>query len=60
MEGILQGIANYGFPIVLSIYLLARMETKIEKLQESINSLTIAIESLPDTDPRREIADDKN
>lgn len=30
---------DYGFSFIISIYLLIRMEKKIEKLTESINNL---------------------
>ena len=30
---------DYGFSFIISIYLLIRMENKIEKLTESINNL---------------------
>lgn len=38
MEAILSYL-DYGFSFVISIYLLIRMEKKIEKLTESINKL---------------------
>ena len=38
MEAILSYL-DYGFSFVISIYLLIRMENKIEKLTESINNL---------------------
>ena len=38
MEEILSYL-DYGFSFVISIYLLIRMEKKIEKLTESINQL---------------------
>lgn len=38
MEEILSYL-DYGFSFVISIYLLIRMEKKIEKLTESINNL---------------------
>jgi hypothetical protein len=43
MEELLQQIGNFGFPIVLSVYLLVRVEGKLEKLTESINELSKAI-----------------
>lgn len=46
MESILGQIANLGFPIVLSIYLLVRVEGKLEKLSESINELSRTIASI--------------
>ena len=39
MEEILTYL-DYGFSFVISIYLLIRMEKKIEKLTESINKLS--------------------
>ncbi|AFK85335.1 MULTISPECIES: YvrJ family protein [Thermoanaerobacterium] len=43
MNEIFAGIANLGFPIVVSIYLLVRIEGKIDNLTNSINELTKAI-----------------
>lgn len=43
MEEILLNVVNYGFSIVVSVYLLIRMENKIEKLTESINELNKTI-----------------
>ncbi|SEF39389.1 YvrJ protein family protein [Caloramator fervidus] len=45
MDNLLNQIANLGFPIVLSIYLLVRVEGKLEKLSESINELSKVIAS---------------
>lgn len=44
MQEILNQVANLGFPIVLSIYLLVRLEAKIERLSESIALLSRALE----------------
>ena len=41
MEEILQGVANFGFPIIVSAYLVIRMETKMENLQKAIIDLSI-------------------
>lgn len=46
MEELLIGIGNFGFPIVVSAYLLIRMETKMENLQAAILELTKTIERL--------------
>lgn len=46
MENILQQVGNYGFPMVISIYLLVRIEGKLEALSFSISSLTKVIETL--------------
>lgn len=40
MEEILNGIANYGFPILISAYLLVRMECKLDTLSKSIDDLS--------------------
>ena len=39
MEVIYTGIANLGFPIVISIYLLVRIEGKLNQLSDSIIAL---------------------
>ncbi len=46
MEEIISQIANFGFPIVLSVYLLVRVEGKLEKLTESISELSKTIASM--------------
>lgn len=43
MEELFMNIANFGFSIVISIYLLVRMEKKIEDLTKSINELNKSI-----------------
>ncbi len=43
MEGIYTSIANLGFPIVISVYLLVRIEGKLDNLSQSINDLAKAI-----------------
>lgn len=46
MEEIYTGIANLGFPIVISIYLLVRIEGKLNQLSDSIIELSKAIENV--------------
>lgn len=46
MEEMFKEIANFGFPIVLSVYLLVRVEGKLERLTESINELSRTIASM--------------
>jgi len=46
MEQFLQQIGNYGFPMVNSIYLLVRVESKLEGLSYSITELAKVIEGL--------------
>lgn len=43
MEEILQMIGNFGFPIVVSAYLLVRIEGKLNDLSASISELAKAI-----------------
>lgn len=44
METLLPQVANYGFPMVLSwYYLLVRMEGRLDRLTDSINSLARSI-----------------
>lgn len=40
MEKIIDIIGNVGFPIAISLYLLIRIEGKIEILTNSINNLS--------------------
>ncbi len=44
MEEILISIGNYGFPMVVSAYLLVRVEQKLNALTISIRSLAGVIE----------------
>ncbi|MCL6560284.1 MAG: YvrJ family protein [Firmicutes bacterium] len=46
MQEIVAQVANVGFPIVVSIYLLVRVEAKIESLTNSINELSKVISKL--------------
>lgn len=39
-------IANVGFPIAISMYLLIRIEAKLQNLTESINELSTNIISM--------------
>jgi len=41
MEQLFTLISSYGFPMVLSIYLLLRFETLIRGLKESIDTLIL-------------------
>ncbi len=46
MEELLTQIGNFGFPMVISIYLLVRFEGKIASLTESIYQLAKVIETM--------------
>ena len=43
MDELVSIIGNWGFPIAVSIYLLVRIEGKLENLTESIRDLSEAI-----------------
>ncbi|MBF1051727.1 MAG: YvrJ family protein [Peptostreptococcaceae bacterium] len=44
MQEIVALIANVGFPIAITLYVLMRLETKMEKLNDNIVQLTNVIE----------------
>lgn len=46
MEELLTNIGNLGFPIVISMYLLVRIEAKLDQLTESIIKLSNSISKL--------------
>ena len=46
MDAIVSLIGNVGFPIAVSIYLLVRIESKLESLTSSINNLSSVINTL--------------
>ncbi len=46
MEEVLNYIANLGFPIVLSIFLLSRIEKKLDSLTSSIQELSATIKRM--------------
>ena len=39
-DRLLSAVADYGFPMLVSSYLLVRMEGRIEKLSTNIDTLT--------------------
>ncbi|MBU5676650.1 YvrJ family protein [Alkaliphilus sp. MSJ-5] len=52
MNDIFGQVANLGFPIVISIYLLIRLEGKVESLTISINELAKSIDLLTVKTPK--------
>jgi len=44
LNGTLEAIANVGFPIVVAVYLLLRIENKMDKLTEAVGQLTLALD----------------
>ena len=45
LETILQAVANVGFPIAIAIFLLVRIEGRLEALAASISDLARVVES---------------
>ncbi|WP_304153441.1 YvrJ family protein [Megamonas hypermegale] len=43
MDYLLQSIANYGFPMVVAVFLLVRMDKRLADLDNGIRDLTEAI-----------------
>lgn len=48
MEEIFALVTNFGFPIVLTFYLLIRMEQKMVGLTSAIQELRVALEKICD------------
>ena len=46
MDDIYSAVANLGFPIVISIYLLVRIENKLSQLSHSILELSKSISTI--------------
>ena len=46
VQGWVSLLGNFGFPVVISIYLLVRFERKIETLENTIQSLTEVIRAI--------------
>lgn len=43
MDYLLQSIANYGFPMVVAVFLLVRMDKRLANLDNGIRDLTEVI-----------------
>lgn len=46
MDELLRDFGNFGFPVVVSAYLLFRLETKLERVAASIAELAVAVSTL--------------
>lgn len=46
MDQWLSIVSNLGFPIVVSVFLMVRIESRIEELSKSISELSQALASL--------------
>ena len=44
LNEVLQSASNYGFPMLISCYLLVRMENRMNELTEALNKLCVALE----------------
>ena len=57
---VLNQIAQFGFPIVISLYLLIRMEQKIETLSSAITELNYNISTMTNIARNNENKNNKN
>ena len=46
MEVLFEGLIEQSFPVVISIYLLVRLEAKLDSLEETIGALNIQIQKI--------------
>ena len=46
MDVLFQNILEQGFPVVISVYLLVRLEGKLDLLEKTINDLKIEISKM--------------
>ena len=46
MEDIFKGLIDQGFPVVISVYLLVRLEGKFDTLESTINALNLQIQKM--------------
>ncbi|GIM28293.1 YvrJ family protein [Clostridium polyendosporum] len=51
MDSMVQLIGNLGFPITISLYLLTRIEGKLENLTTSINNLSQVVSNIKNNTP---------
>jgi len=47
MDEVLKAVGNFGFPMVISIFLLVRLESRLDRVAESIHELAVAVRCLP-------------
>lgn len=45
MDGLIEAIGNVGFPIAITMYLLMRIEAKLEKLSITIDNLSNVLQN---------------
>ena len=56
LDQMLTAAANYGFPMLVSCYLLVRMENKIDQLSANIDALTRVIAAAKYKQKRRPLS----
>ncbi|MFN7249927.1 MAG: YvrJ family protein [Anaerobacillus sp.] len=50
MEMWLPVISEYGFPVMVTLYLLYRIEAKLDLLNDSVKHLATILQTIPSTD----------
>ena len=48
LDELLKGLIEQSFPVVISIYLLVRLEAKLDELEKTIGALNIQIQKIYD------------
>ena len=46
MDELFKGLIEQSFPVVISVYLLVRLEAKLDTLEKTINALNIQIQKI--------------
>ena len=46
MDELFKGLIEQSFPVVISIYLLVRLEAKLDTLEKTISALSIQIQKI--------------
>ncbi len=46
MEELFKGLLEQSFPVVISIYLLVRLEAKLDELEKTISALNIQVQKI--------------
>ena len=48
LDELFKGLIEQSFPVVISIYLLVRLEAKLDELEKTIGALNIQIQKIYD------------
>ena len=46
MDELFKGLIEQSFPVVVSIYLLVRLEVKLDELEKTISALNIQVQKI--------------